>query len=202
MPGFIYEWTNIVNGKKYIGSHIGDVNDNYLGSGVAFNRAVKKYGINNFIRNILEFVENDREILEKEQHYLDLVNAAEDKNYYNLKSKAGGGWEYVNSNMSDKEKEDRIKHMKTIQPMSSKFKGKKHTHESWNKTRTAWKEWADKNLKRSVLQYDLNMNFIREYESINEAARAVNGNPSNIKYTIEGTFSKAYGFKWKYKEKN
>lgn len=200
MSGFIYEWTNELNGKKYIGSHKGDINDNYLGSGVAFNRAIKKYGIDNFTRKILEFVENDREILEKEQYYLDLVNAAKNKNYYNLKSKAGGGWEYVNYNMSNIEKENRIKHMKAIQPMSSRFKGKKHTQEAWGKTRTAWKEWASKNLKRPVLQYDLNMNFIKEHESITEAAKAVNGNPSNIKYTIEGTFSKAYGFEWKYKE--
>lgn len=200
MPGFIYEWTNKVNGKKYIGSHIGTVDDNYLGSGVAFNRALKKYGINNFTRKILEFVDNNQEILKKEQYYLDLYNAAENKTYYNLKSKAGGGWEYVNSNMSDEEKQNRIKHMKEIQPLASKFKGKKHTQEAWGKTRSAWKVWADNHLKRPVIQYDLNMNFIREYESINEAARAVNGNPSNIKYTIEGTFSKAYGFKWKYKE--
>lgn len=36
--GFVYEWTNLVNGKKYIGSHAGTENDGYIGSGVAFKK--------------------------------------------------------------------------------------------------------------------------------------------------------------------
>lgn len=201
MSGFIYEWTNNINGKKYIGSHIGSIDDGYIGSGVIFNKAVKKYSITNFTRTILEIVDDNSLILQREQYYIDMFNVAESKQYYNVKSKAGGGWEHINENMNEDEKLNRIEHMKKIQPLSAKFAGKHHTEEAWQKTRTAWKTWAQEKLHRPVLQFDLNMNFLKEYESIQAAARAVNGNASNIKYTIEGSFSKAYGYKWKYKEK-
>ena len=34
--GYVYKWTNIKNGKKYIGSHYGSVDDSYTGSGKYF----------------------------------------------------------------------------------------------------------------------------------------------------------------------
>lgn len=201
MTGFVYLWENKINGKKYIGSHVGSVDDGYIGSGKIFNRAIEKYGIENFERKILEYVEDKSTITEREQYYLDLYDAANNKEFYNLKPKAGGGWEYVNSNP-----EFAAKMKKTNQGLWSRYAhpkgmlGKHHNEENWKKTRTGWSRWANENLKRSVLQFDLDMNLIREHESITAAAKSVNGNPSNIKYTIEGKFSKAYGYKWKYKE--
>lgn len=201
MKGFIYLWKNTITGQKYIGSHMGSTDDGYIGSGTYFNRAIKKYGIENFERTILEYVENCLILKEREQYYLDLYNAAHNNEFYNLKSKAGGGWEYVNGNP-----EFLKKMKKSVQGLWSRhdhprgMSGKHHTEEAWDKTRTGWKIWADENLKKSVLQYDLEMNLLCEHESIRAAAKSVNGNPSNIKYTIEGKFSKAYGYKWKYKE--
>jgi group I intron endonuclease len=95
--GFVYIWTNKINDKKYIGSHIGTENDGYIGSGIAFNKAIKKYGIINFERTILEFVDDNNSIREKEQYYLDLYDAANNKMFYNIKEKAGGGFEYINN---------------------------------------------------------------------------------------------------------
>ena len=198
MCGFVYEWTNKINGKKYIGSHIGNLDDKYIGSGTIFSRALAKYGLENFERQILEIVTDISCLREREQFYIDKVDAARNKRYYNVKPKVGGGFEYVNSNPELVEKNtERCKWMTHLSP---KFTGKHHTAQAWDKTRTGWKKWANENLKKPVLQYDLNMNFICEHESITAAARSVNGSPSNIKYTIEGTFTKAYGYKWKYKE--
>lgn len=40
----IYETVNIINGKKYRGCHVTeDLDDGYLGSGVLFKKALKKY---------------------------------------------------------------------------------------------------------------------------------------------------------------
>ncbi len=87
--GFVYEWTNIINGKKYIGSHKGiNFDDGYIGGGIAFNNAVKKYGIVNFEREILYIGENFRMM---EESYLNSVDAANNTIYYNLKNEALGG---------------------------------------------------------------------------------------------------------------
>ena len=45
---FIYLTTNLINGKQYIGSHDGTIDDGYLGSGIAIKLAIKKYGKKKF----------------------------------------------------------------------------------------------------------------------------------------------------------
>lgn len=45
----VYETTNLINGKIYRGVHsTNNINDGYLGSGIKFGRALKKYGKSNF----------------------------------------------------------------------------------------------------------------------------------------------------------
>ena len=59
MYGFVYMTTNNINGMKYIGMHKSDdMNDNYLGSGVALHKAIKQYGKENFTRIILDTAED------------------------------------------------------------------------------------------------------------------------------------------------
>lgn len=82
----IYKTTNIINKKEYIGIHQTDnIDDGYLGSGLAIKRSIKKYGVENFKREILEFCNSFEELLAKEKEYVneDWVN---NKNTYNLKT--------------------------------------------------------------------------------------------------------------------
>ena len=53
MPHYIYQITNTVNGKTYIGAHSGAINDDYLGSGVLITSAIRKYGRSVFQKTIL-----------------------------------------------------------------------------------------------------------------------------------------------------
>ena len=89
--GFIYEWTNKLNGMKYLGSHKGTDTDGYIGSGKRFENAIKKYGVENFERRIVEYVEKKENILLREQYYLDTLNCANSPMYYNISPAAGGG---------------------------------------------------------------------------------------------------------------
>lgn len=53
---YIYRITNLTNGKTYIGQHkYKDLNDNYMGSGIHLRAAQKKYGMENFKKDILVF---------------------------------------------------------------------------------------------------------------------------------------------------
>jgi hypothetical protein len=51
---YIYKITNLVNKKIYIGVHqTKNLNDEYFGSGMLLNRAIKKYGKEFFSREII-----------------------------------------------------------------------------------------------------------------------------------------------------
>lgn len=85
----IYKTTNLINGKWYIGKHTKG-NPDYLGSGVALLRAIKKYGKENFSREILaecslDDVDNlEREFIRKSQAVLDPMS-------YNMNCGGAGG---------------------------------------------------------------------------------------------------------------
>lgn len=93
---FIYKTTNIVNGKYYYGAHsTNNLNDGYLGSGVALKKAIEKYGKNNFYRKIIEFCGSKDEMYLKEEIVVKEHYKKED--CYNINIGGLGGWNYVNS---------------------------------------------------------------------------------------------------------
>lgn len=79
----IYRTTNLVNGKYYIGKQK-KYTDRYLGSGIALKFAIKKYGKENFKKEILEVCNTEDELQNKELEWLDKLNAVKNKQCYNL----------------------------------------------------------------------------------------------------------------------
>lgn len=64
----IYKTTNLINGKIYIGKHITEnLNDSYLGSGIRLGNSIRKYGTENFKKEILYIFENEQEMNDKEK---------------------------------------------------------------------------------------------------------------------------------------
>lgn len=95
--GYVYEWTNVKNGKKYIGSHYGSVNDSYVGSGKHFKPAYNK-NPENFVMRVLEYlsINDKKQLLVLEQKWLDSVdNIRKNKNYYNCNNYSIGGSSHI-----------------------------------------------------------------------------------------------------------
>ena len=92
--GFIYITTNKANNKKYIGQKIFDKENKwkkYLGSGLIFKKAVKKYGINNFSREIIEQCLSKKELDEKEIYWINYYDAINSEEFYNIAEGGDGG---------------------------------------------------------------------------------------------------------------
>jgi len=80
----VYETTNQVNGKVYRGVHATenpDIFDGYLGSGTVLKQAIKKYGKNNFKREILSVHEDFDDAYDEERRIVDKMFVKRDDTY-------------------------------------------------------------------------------------------------------------------------
>lgn len=87
----IYKTTNIINGKMYIGKHsTNELADGYIGSGVVFTRALKKYGKENFVCDVLFVFDNEQDMNAKEREIL-TEEITSNPMYYNIATGGQGG---------------------------------------------------------------------------------------------------------------
>ena len=111
--GFVYITTNLVNGKRYIGQKQFDSERgnwrNYFGSGVALKNAIKKYGKENFKKNIVSFAFSQEELNKQEQFLINFLDAVNSDNYYNL---SNGQYDSPWNSFSDEKKKEIIKKVK------------------------------------------------------------------------------------------
>lgn len=93
MKIYIYKITNNINGKIYIGKHIDKSEtgfDDYMGSGIKIIMAQKKYGKENFTKEILEECVLDN-IDEREKFWIKKFNSTNRDIGYNITSGGDGG---------------------------------------------------------------------------------------------------------------
>lgn len=89
MNHYVYEITNLVNGKKYIGKRSCkcDINnDPYMGSGVLIKKAITKYGKENFEKIIIKVCDSEEDAYSYEKCYINAKQAYKDPQYYNIGS--------------------------------------------------------------------------------------------------------------------
>lgn len=97
----IYKTTNIINGKIYIGQNLTD-DPNYLGSGTLLWRAIKKYGIQNFEKEILEQIDDRNLVDEREIYWINYYRSILSLKYiYNI-TNGGHGFGDVLTHHPDK----------------------------------------------------------------------------------------------------
>ena len=119
----IYKITNKRNNKFYIGMHkTTNLNDGYMGSGKLIKRAIKKYGIENFNKEILFIFDNEEDMKLKEKELVVLNEMS-----YNLLEGGTGGFGFLNKNKLNNLNKDK---KEIYQKVSNSLKGRKNKEAS------------------------------------------------------------------------
>lgn len=97
---YLYEIKNLINNKIYRGVHkTNDLNDGYMGSGKVITAAIKKYGIENFTKVILEQFDTSAAMYAREDEVVNKEFLARD-DVYNLRRGGLGGFDYIHQSDS------------------------------------------------------------------------------------------------------
>jgi len=108
MKYIVYQTTNKINGKLYIGVHKTEnpnIFDGYIGNGIyvgyklenpktAYQHALKKYGYNSFIRTTLKVFDTEEEAYKLEGELVTLDFIRQDNNYNIKTGGIHGCWNY------------------------------------------------------------------------------------------------------------
>jgi group I intron endonuclease len=214
MRPYIYLVKNQQGKIVYVGQQIGTKSiDKYKGSGLLLNRAYKKYGDDCFKREIIEYC-NLHELNSKEELYIKQYNT-KFPHGYNLTEGGEGmkGYKYNDNqkqNISDNKMDQKYPKEHGEKIRQAKL-GKKQTQETINKiiqTKASkhniqpnldLKGQYKSNSQKKILQYDLQNNFLNEFQSAQEAGRCIGKSGNQIADCASGRQKTAYGFIWKYK---
>lgn len=90
---YIYKTTCKITGRYYIGMHsTNKLEDDYIGSGKQLWYSIRKHGLENHIKEILEILES-REALRNREHQLVNTDLLNDPMCMNLITGGEGGWQ-------------------------------------------------------------------------------------------------------------
>ena len=145
----IYQTTNLVNGKIYIGKHeTFNIEDNYFGSGKYLLNAINKHGIENFEFKILIDLKNRKEmnLLEK---MVVIEEFCKRNDVYNIKVGGDGGWDYINNELHLNGNQMFVKNMSKDDFKKRSIKAQQ-TYANRRKTFTVEELKAYKAMKRRV----------------------------------------------------
>ena len=90
---YVYIITNTANGKQYVGDRTCSVDpylDKYMGSGIAIKKAIRKYGIEQFKKEILEIVDTKNTAFDAQEKYIIKYDTLSPHGY-NISPKGGYG---------------------------------------------------------------------------------------------------------------
>lgn len=224
----IYVHTNKINGKKYVGQTCQIPEQRWKnGKGyhnnIYFTRAIQKYGWENFQHEIIKNNLSKEEADDIEKSLIKELNTL-NPNGYNAKDGGSNGRpsEETRRKLSESHK-GYIPSDETRKKLSKASKGRKHSDETKKKiskinkgrkfseeVRKKVSEAHKKNKtneeppkpkkkwKEKVVQYGEKYEFIRTWDSMNDAAKALGISAKNISACCNGNRRKAGGFMWDY----
>ena len=212
----IYIWTS-PSGKSYVGQAIdlaerkrtflSDPKTNHYSSGkgvAAIDRARKKYSDFSLWKyEVLASLQGDdvnaisQKLNELEIYFIALYDTY-NKGYNSTKGGGGiTGYRFTDEQrkkLSEAHKrENRTE--ESLRKLSERFSG------SGNPMYGVHLTGANNKKSKPVIQMDMEGNFIARYANAIEAAKAVNGNNSEIGKACKGKIKSTKGYKWKYETK-
>lgn len=187
MFGYIYLTTNTVNNKKYIGQrrafNCSPEDDDYLGSGTILQRAIKFYGKENFVKEILETCDSIEELNEAEKKWISYYNAVVSDEFYNIASGglAGDTW-------TGRPEEDKEEFREKIRE-SNKKRSRNPQNISGNNNPAYGKRWCNDGTTNyllpmeEIINRNLTLGMIRTPEHNEKIAKAHKGKKHNYSST-------------------
>lgn len=124
----IYRTTNLLDGKIYIGKDKNNI-PSYIGSGIRLLNAIKKYGKDNFKKEILEVCSDEESLNEREIYWIEYYRSYDKSIGYNLTKGGEGGNTriFYNKDKMKKYREklsDGVRNSKTYRDLVESKKGK------------------------------------------------------------------------------
>ena len=220
---YIYKATNKINGKSYVGqtcdfhSRVWQHQRCYEKEDCDFHRAIKEFGFDNFSWEIIETCENEDRACELEKYYIEKFNTYRDG--YNM-TKGGKGAPYHNARAVvlltldgqyikryDSAMDAEIDGFHNADVLLN-CKGKRRQTKGYmfmfedeyeSNGAKAYRK-PKPNGMRSIIQCDMEGNFIQKFKSLQEAARITGTNRTTISGVLSNTYKSANGYIFVYEE--
>lgn len=176
----IYKTTNKLNGKIYIGQLTLINKKDYLGSGVHLKNAVEKYGKENFTREVICECLTQEELNEKEKYWIAHFNATNPDIGYNICDGGRGASGFKHSEetrsiigesnrkrppITEETRQKMIASSRKGQKLSRAHKAKIAKAHIGLKATPEQREKQSKAKQKPIIEYDLQMNIIKEWPS-------------------------------------
>ena len=215
---YIYQITNDINGKIYIGKTERNIQQRFRehcqesikerSENRPLYRAMRKYGIEHFHIQLIEETDNPEE---RERFWIEQKGSF--KNGYNA-TLGGDGKKYLDYDLliNTYKEIKNIHKVAELMSVDESYLGKILKNNNIEIKST--KEINRENLSKNVEMIDLKSNeLIKCFSSLGEAAEylvinkkttsiQINGIVSHITHVCSGKRKSAYGYKWRYLEKN
>lgn len=200
---YIYQITNKINGKIYIGKtefslqkrfkeHCQDAFREKCEKRPLY-AAMRKYGIENFEISLIEETDTPEE---REVYWIEQKRSF--KNGYNA-TLGGDGKKYIDYDLviatyNELKSAVDVAKVLNIHEDSVRKILKINNIDTYSSQEVILRKYGN-----VILQYDMNMNFIQSFPSIKAAAKALGKNGvSHISDACKGKRQSAYGFKWQF----
>lgn len=218
----IYKITNTCNGKFYIGSsvnftirkseHFRDLRNNKHPNR-HLQKAFNKYGEESFKFEVIEYVEDKNNLLEREQYWIDRLNVCDRNIGYNIAKVAGKPPSRKGIKLSAEHKnkisETNKKMSKEIRNKISKSQlgennnlyGKTHSAKTKDKIRNSLKGHIVSEKQRMKLYKPvINLSTNEVFNSIKDASNSCSISETVIVRACKGKQKTAGGYRWIYRE--